>query len=49
MPHTTGSIHTLIVLTILLVSTSSYYIITIGLRLLGWYLLYKSETRRQAL
>ena len=49
MPHTTGSILTLIILTILFVSTSSYYIITIGLRLFGWYLLHKSETRRQAL
>ena len=48
MPHTTGSILTLIALTTLFVSTSSYYMITIGLRLLGWYLLRKSETRRQA-
>ena len=49
MPHTIGSILTLIVLTVLFVCTSSYYIITIGLRLLGWYLLRKSETRRYAI
>lgn len=48
MPHTTGSILTLTVLIILFVSTSSYYIITVGLRLLGWYLLRQSETRRNA-
>lgn len=47
MSHTTGSILTLIFLITLFVLTSSYYIVTVGLRLTGWYLLRQSESRRE--
>lgn len=47
MPHTTGSILTLAVLSILFILTSAFYLVTIGLRAVGWYLLRQSEGRRE--
>jgi len=47
MPHTTQSILTLVFLIILFALTSSYYLVTVGLRLLGWYFLRQSEARRE--
>lgn len=49
MPHTAQSILTLIFLIILFALTSSYYLVTVGLRLLGWYLLRQSRTRREVI